>query len=285
MTRSQSGVLHTQFCLMAAHSSGNLTISVDGSDFNAVSLTSPAPDDLEESTPKRVVERQSHIALALGSSADSAAWSSSLLVSLEPESFFTIVRNEVILVPVYNASTRTNDCFYPIRVDTKTIDGVDTIVFSPFAVLTNSLREAILVNSAGFVRSIEPGETCPYMTRQMDNRTDRFVFSIKGLSQGSYSWSDEAKLIEDSTDFVLVTSVCSSLSCCDCSRFWFTLRFCIRRSTRIHPASLWTSIPGHLRPSFSPITLSSIFESPAKEAKLRFFFLISKSNLSSSLHS
>lgn len=207
MTRSQSGVLHTQFCLMAAHSSGNLTISVDGSDFNAVSLTSPAPDDLEEAKPKRA-ERQSHVALALGSSADSAAWSSSLLVSLEPESFFKIVRNEVILVPVYNASMRANDCFYPIRVDTKSIDGVDTIVFSPFAVLTNSLREAILVNSAGFVRSIEPGESCPYMTRQMDNRTDRFVFAIKGVSQGSYSWSDEAKLIEDSTDFVLVTSVC-----------------------------------------------------------------------------
>ena len=206
MTRSHGGVLHTQFCLMAANSSGDLSISVDGSDFNAVSFTSPAPDDAKEVKSKQS-ERQSHLALALGSSADSAAWSSSLLVSLEPESFFKIVRNETILVPVYNASTRTNDCFYPIRVDTKEMNGVDTIIFSPFAVLTNSMKETLLVNSSGFVRSIEPGETCPYMTRQLDNRTDRFVFSIKGVSQGSYSWSDEAKLIEDSTDFVLVTTV------------------------------------------------------------------------------
>lgn len=208
MTRSQSGVLHTQFCFMAAHSSGDLTIAVEGSDFNAVSLTSPAPDELEEAKPKRM-ERQSHLALALGSSAESAAWSSSLLVSLEPESFFAISRNEPILVPVYNASSRTNDCFFPIRVDSQTINGVETVIFSPFAVLTNSLKEAILVNSSGFLRSIQPGETCPYMTRQMDNRTDRFVFSIRGVSQGSNSWSDEAKLIEDSRDFVLVTSVCS----------------------------------------------------------------------------
>ena len=92
-------------------------------------------------------------------------------------------------------------------MDRRVVDNVDTILFSPLAVLTNSLSETLLVNSCGFVRAIEPGESYPFMTRQMDNRSDRFSFSVKGVTDVAGSWSDEVKLMGESVDCVLNSSV------------------------------------------------------------------------------
>ena len=87
------------------------------------------------------------------------------------------------------------------------MNNVDTILFSPLAVLTNSLSETLLVNSCGFVRAIEPGDSYPFMTRQMDNRSDRFSFSVKGVTDAAGSWSDEVKLMGESADCILNSSV------------------------------------------------------------------------------
>ena len=74
-------------------------------------------------------------------------WSNAAQLSLESgKSLFSLEKADKLLIPVYNATSKMNESFVPVRVAKQEEEGVTAMVVTPFAVVRNQLSVPVWIS-------------------------------------------------------------------------------------------------------------------------------------------
>lgn len=180
--------------LLPAHSSQLLEIAVDGKAFGASTVLSPIeaqPSDEPSGEPSgEQPAQQAFLSFSLQYGDAPAVWSNSMTVSLAAEQFGAPLREECLLVPVYDGARRENECFLPVVLATVEEAGVRCLVVSPLAVVRNQLGCALRVRTQNYSYVVEAKEEKPFLTKSIEAVWSRFTFSICAATDGVGSRRD-----------------------------------------------------------------------------------------------
>ena len=171
--KTTSGQLLTKQSLLQPHSVLQTTLPVDGHDFFVSSSSSPSTTTTAATTattstsmdarPVTSTSTQSTPSTAVNKEKKSLApgafisysflyddgcfvWSNAAQLSLEQgKSLFSLEKADRLLIPVYNATTRMNESFVPVRVARQEEGGVAVMVVTPFAVVKNRLSVPVWI--------------------------------------------------------------------------------------------------------------------------------------------
>ena len=163
--KTASGQFLTKQSLLQPHSNLQITIPVDGHDFfvfssstnttnsSPSSPSSPSIDSISV-IPTDSVEKEkkslapgAFISYSFPYEDGSYVWSNAAQLSLEQgKALFSLEKADQLLIPVYNASSRMNESFVPVRLARQEEDGVAVMVVTPFAVVKNGLSVPVWIN-------------------------------------------------------------------------------------------------------------------------------------------
>ena len=171
--------LVTRQTLLAANASQPLSISVDGKDFNATSSLSPI-----EEAPTATQPSEAHISFSFQYEENRCVWSNSMTVSLEAGSFCAPQKEECLLVPVYDAARRDNECFMPIVMNVVKENHRHYLVISPLAMIRNELSASLMVRTQNYSYMVEGKKEKPFYTKSIECAWSRYAFSVCAAEDG-----------------------------------------------------------------------------------------------------
>ena len=171
--------LVTRQTLLAANASQPLSIAVDGKDFNATSSLSPI-----EEAPTTTQPSEAHISFSFQYEENRCVWSNSMTVSLEAGSFCAPQKEECLLVPVYDAARRDNECFMPIVMNVVKENHRHYLVISPLAMIRNELSASLMVRTQNYSYMVEGKKEKPFYTKSIECAWSRYAFSVCAAEDG-----------------------------------------------------------------------------------------------------
>ena len=158
MVKSTSGQLLTKQSLLEPHSVLQTTLPADGCDFFASSSSSSSSSSVDSTSvtststtslnqEKKSLVPEAFISYSFPYEDGSFVWSNAAQLSLEQgKSLFTLDKADQLLIPVYNATSRVNESFVPVRVVRQEEDGVAVLVVTPYAVVKNKLSVPVWIS-------------------------------------------------------------------------------------------------------------------------------------------
>ena len=108
-----------------------------------------------------------------------------MTVSLEAERFCAPLKEECLLVPVYDGTRRENECFLPIVLTTVEEEGMRCLVVSPLAMVRNQLSCALRVRTQNYSYVVEAKEEKPFFTKSIEAVWNHYTFSVCAATDGT----------------------------------------------------------------------------------------------------